>query len=260
MTDKPVLLVLASAHLANPGRDYVNLEVDDVLAPKRQKEIAQLVRRLARFQPTKIAVEVSPEEESSLNADYTAYAQGQFELRRGEHHQIGFRLARPLGHAKVYAVDSEDSPSEVDADFESFAGKHGQRHLIEEPLRAIRERCAARAKILAEGSLTDLYRSMNRPDELLTLHRVYFSLARIGAGPRYPGANWVQQWYGRNLRIWVNLARITEPNDRILLIIGAGHAWLLRQFAHESGLYEVVDPLVYLQPRLPPSGGGGSTG
>jgi hypothetical protein len=113
---------------------------------------------------------------------------------------------------------------------------------------------------LVAGSLSDLYIAMNRSEALLDDHRVYFTLARIGAGPRYPGANWVQQWYGRNLRIWVNVTRISEPNDRVLLIIGAGHAWLLRQFAGESGLYEVVDPLVYLQPRLPPPRSGGSGG
>ncbi len=41
------LLVVASGHFANPGRDNVNIKVDDVLAPRRQAEIAELVKRLA---------------------------------------------------------------------------------------------------------------------------------------------------------------------------------------------------------------------
>ncbi|MCI2425577.1 DUF5694 domain-containing protein [Candidatus Acetothermia bacterium] len=247
--DKPVLLVLGSPHLDNPGRDYINLEVDDVLQPRRQQEIEEIVRRLRLFQPTKIAVEVPLEKESNLNADYTRYVQGQFELPSDEVYQVGFRLARSLGHAKVYAVDSfDDPPSGLDTDFESFAGEHSQRHFIEQALCACRTSCAEEARILANGSLSDLYIAMNRPEVLRDDHRVYFSLARIGDGPRYPGANWVQQWYGRNLRIWVNLTRISQPNDRVLSIIGAGHAWLLRQFASESGLYELDDPLVYLQP------------
>jgi len=246
---KTALMVLGSAHLANPGRDYVNLQVDDVLQPKRQREIAELVSRLAWFRPTKIAVEVPAEKDSSLNEDYTRYVQGQLQLSRDEVHQIGFRLARTLGHAKVYAVDSfADAPSEVDADFESFAVEHGQRYL-EEAMQTAQEGDATEERILAEGALVDLYVAKNRPDELLVQHRVYFTLAQIGAGPRYPGANWVEQWYGRNLRIWVNLTRISEPNDRVLLIIGAGHAWLLRQFASESGLYDLEDPVPYLVSR-----------
>src|SRR5688572_1476825 len=51
------VLVLGVFHMANPGRDIVNAQVDDVLAPKRQAEIAELITVLKRFRPTKIAVE-----------------------------------------------------------------------------------------------------------------------------------------------------------------------------------------------------------
>ncbi|MEW6736827.1 MAG: DUF5694 domain-containing protein, partial [Acidobacteriota bacterium] len=74
--------------------------------------------------------------------------------------------------------------------------------------------------------------------------------ARIGLGDQYPGANWVQYWYGRNLKIFVNLMRITEsPDDRILVIIGAGHLKLLKQFAEESGSFVLENPLKYLSPQ-----------
>jgi len=49
------VLVLGVYHMANPGRDIFNMKADDVLAPKRQAEIAQLVEVLRRFLPTKVA-------------------------------------------------------------------------------------------------------------------------------------------------------------------------------------------------------------
>ena len=51
------VLVLGVYHMNNPGRDVFNTEADDVLAPKRQAEIAQVIVALERFRPTKIAVE-----------------------------------------------------------------------------------------------------------------------------------------------------------------------------------------------------------
>src|SRR2546426_12057529 len=51
------VLVLGVYHMANPGQDVYNMEADDVLSPKRQKEIAELARVLEKFQPTKVAVE-----------------------------------------------------------------------------------------------------------------------------------------------------------------------------------------------------------
>ena len=53
------VLVLGTYHMANPGRDIVNMQVDDVLAPKRQAEIAEVMAVLQKFRPTKIAVEGS---------------------------------------------------------------------------------------------------------------------------------------------------------------------------------------------------------
>ena len=57
--------MLGVYHMANPGRDIHNMRADDVLAPKRQAEIGQLVEVLKRFRPTKIAVERNVGDERS---------------------------------------------------------------------------------------------------------------------------------------------------------------------------------------------------
>ncbi|MGB4774115.1 MAG: hypothetical protein WBP45_02995 [Daejeonella sp.] len=55
---KAKLMILASYHMANPGADLMNMKADDVLAPNRQKELEELAKMIAKFKPTKIAVEV----------------------------------------------------------------------------------------------------------------------------------------------------------------------------------------------------------
>lgn len=40
---KPTVMILGTYHMANPGADAVNFEADEVLAPKRQRELQQLV-------------------------------------------------------------------------------------------------------------------------------------------------------------------------------------------------------------------------
>src|SRR5580698_10721136 len=54
---RPEILVLGTYHMANPGRDVYNMQADDVLSPKRQQEIAELLEVLKKFRPTKIAIE-----------------------------------------------------------------------------------------------------------------------------------------------------------------------------------------------------------
>src|SRR3712207_2428933 len=46
------ILILGTYHMNNPGQDTYNTQADDVLAPKRQKEITELIEKLARFKPT----------------------------------------------------------------------------------------------------------------------------------------------------------------------------------------------------------------
>lgn len=74
-------------------------------------------------------------------------------------------------------------------------------------------------------------------------------MSQIGTGNQYPGANWVgNYWYPRNLKVFVNLTRITESaDDRILLVIGAGHTFLVQQFLEDSGDYIIESSLKYLK-------------
>ncbi len=54
---KPVVMILGSYHMGNPGLDLNNIKADDVLAEKRQKEIAEFIALIKKFKPTKIAIE-----------------------------------------------------------------------------------------------------------------------------------------------------------------------------------------------------------
>jgi hypothetical protein len=100
------VLVLGTYHMPNPGRDLHNMQADNVLSPKRQQEIAQLIEVLKKFQPTKIAIEA---EFGSQHVDheYSDYLAGKYTLSPNEIDQIGYRLAKELGHRAVYAVDAD---------------------------------------------------------------------------------------------------------------------------------------------------------
>jgi len=249
MAKKPTLMILGTHHMANPGRDAINFRSDDVLSPKRQCEVEQLVKQLEVFRPTKVAVEIEPEKDAILEERYHNYLNGNYQLGRNEVDQIGFRLARIMGHYKVYPVDwSKPYPVDFSTiDFESFAKANSQEALLKDAYEKSQRLMASGEKIQRNGILIDLYRFGNHPKNLREGHQIYFTFAQIGKNDQYPGADWVQYWYGRNLKIFVNLIRITESDDdRILLIIGAGHVWVLQQFVKDSDYYMLKSPLEYL--------------
>src|SRR5258708_22476766 len=90
---RPVLLVVGSAHFANPGRDQANIQVEDITTPSRQREIEAVVEQLATFHPTHVAVEWPPAQQAVLDQRYRRYRSGKYVLSRRGRREIRFRLA-----------------------------------------------------------------------------------------------------------------------------------------------------------------------
>ena len=261
MTKKPTIMILGSGHLANWGADRINFKMDDVLAPKRQAELQELAEQLAEFKPTKIAVEVDERWDAEVQEEYNGYLNGNFQLERKEIHQIGFRLAKQMGHPKVYCVDYfRDDPivrEDLDhhlIDWGTFAEANNQKHLLSDNEKIegkIVKDEEGRTWIVPEKyePLIDMYIRINQDEKIRKNIRDYLRIARIGLQDQYPGANWVaHSWYPRNLKTFVNLTRITESEDeRILLIIGAGHLGFLKQIVEDSEFYHLESPLQYLK-------------
>ncbi len=262
---KPTIMILGSGHLANPGKDTFNVRMDDVLAPKRQAEIKQLVSQLKTFRPTKIGIQADERHDSEVNANYQNYLEDTYQLTRWEHDQIGFRLAKQMRHQKVYCVDfcpeyDPFFPEDLDPnliDIDKFAMENNQEHLLPKmedfaiPEGKTYEEEDGRVWIEPKKyeSIIDMYIRNNQPEVRRADHRAYLRMSQVGLGNQYPGANWVgNHWYPRNLKVFVNLTRITESSeDRILVIIGAGLVFLLQQFLEDSGDYIIESPLKYIK-------------
>ncbi|MCH9651528.1 MAG: hypothetical protein K0U98_25095 [Deltaproteobacteria bacterium] len=253
------VMVLGSYHMDNPGRDVHNLEADDVLTPKRQNELEELVTRLARFQPTKIAVEVpfsssgddgaKDRKHSGFLDRYQDYLQGEMEPNRNEVVQVGFRLAKKLGHPRLYGIDAP-GPFPYGA-LSAWAQEHGQRQRLDDSRKVAEAFLKEMGDLLKENSIRECFSVFNTPEFALRTHQSYIEyFAPIGEGEEYPGADLVEGWYGRNLRIFVNLGRIAEPGDRILVLYGAGHSYYLRQLTLEAPGFELVEPVPYLESAI----------
>ncbi len=74
----------------------------------------------------------------------------------------------------------------------------------------------------------------------------YVWLTKVGRGRGYVGAEVLPAWRDRNVRIFANLARVVEDEDRIFVIHGAGHAAILRSLVQAAPAFSLVDPLEYL--------------
>ena len=229
------VLVLGVYHMANPGHDIFNTKADDVLAPKRQQEIAQLAEVLKKFAPTKIAIEADVWSQR-VPKEYGDYLAGKYTLSRNEIDQIGYRLARELGHKAVYPVD-------VDGEFPfqrvvNYAKASGKSKELEAMMNEVGTGVKAENDYLASHSVLETLLYMNADSRVTDGVGFYFREAHFGEPGDWAGADLVADWYRRNIRIYSNVVRLIDsPNERVLVIFGAGHlGWLRQQFANDPSV------------------------
>jgi len=245
-------MILGTYHMANPGADAANIEADDVMSEKRQAELHDLAKQLTFFNPTKIAIE-SPFGDTTRLFMYRAIKQGMSldSLGPNETYQIGFRLADMMKHETVYPIDHRMNvnPPSIGALFTEYPDR---LEYFENRISAVQDSLNYWTEnVLLKGTIAHFLSSMNS-DRLIELnHSLYLEFVKeLWGGDYVSGAEMLSLWYERNLRIFQNLIRITDfdnEEERILIVMGQGHAKLLRDFVQDAEYYEFVDVTDYIK-------------
>ncbi|MGO4549620.1 DUF5694 domain-containing protein [Lysobacter sp. 2RAF19] len=235
------VMIVGTFHLDNPGKDIFNVQVDDVLAKKRQAEIADVAKSLARFAPTQVMVEWPA---ATTNEQYASYRAGKLAPSRNEVVQLGFRLAalRDLEH--VQGIDAQgEFPFDA---VKEYASSHGMAPRLEAALADAGKEVQVLSQRVAGGSIGSVLRYMNQPARAFKNHGFYMDLLRYGDGDTQPGARLVGAWYARNLAICARLLQSVPAGGRAVVFFGEGHAYLLRQCVIDAPGVELVEANDYL--------------
>ncbi|WP_062534742.1 DUF5694 domain-containing protein [Mizugakiibacter sediminis] len=235
------VMIVGTYHMANPGRDIHNAHADDVLAPRRQRELADVAAHLARFEPTRVAVEWPADLAATR---YAAYLGGTLGESRNEVVQLGFRLAKLAGLREVDGLDVEgDFPY---AAVETYAKAHGQQAILADANAQVEAFVRAMQAKIDADTVADVLRFLNDPARIARDNAFYRQMLRIGAGAQQPGVDLLTDWYKRNFAICANLVQRARAGDRVVVFYGAGHAFLLRQCVQEMPGYRLVEANGYL--------------
>lgn len=268
-------MLLGVYHFNNPGLDELNTEVDDYFTDKRQREILDVVNRLAKFKPTKVLVEAFPRHQNTLDERYQAFVKGELDLKdlkngRSETYQLGFQIAKACGLSGVQCVDapgawlgqSVNQTAEKQMPLFYASEREKLTQIVEE------ENKRMIANTVGENLI-----EMNTQASIMRNHAYYNQLSAlvvdptkpakihfdekevdglqymmIGVGQHNIGAELVGKWYTRNIKIFSNILRSIEKEDeRILVIFGQGHIRPIQHFCEDHPILNLVAPNKYLR-------------
>lgn len=241
----PKVFLLGTFHFEYPNLDASKVDKSkqiDILSPQKQKELQKLIDYISLFKPNKICIEAS--EKWGAVAKYKLYKTGKKGLGKDEIQQIAFRLMDRFKLDTLYSVDA----STIAEDLAETKDSSVIKPYIDEIFKDYTFRVNTNYQKWFEYEtdqntrmeLFDYFRYYNSQKRFLRDYG-YYLLGDFKNG-KYNGADALATyWYDRNLRIFRNIQRITtSPNDRILVLFGAGHISILDQLLKCTPEYNYI--------------------
>ncbi len=244
------VMILGTYHFGNPGLDLHNMKVDSVLTPAKQAELADVATRLAKFNPTKIAIEALSDRADFGTKKFADFKPEELATIPDERVQIAYRLAHQLEQKIVYGIDEQSATidyfpfNKVDA----YAKTHGQAAALAQMQDSVDQIMKQMEADQKTKPIRLMLADQNEPAHILADHqKFYYGLLVFGDHKEQPGAELNAGWYQRNAKIFAKLTQIARPGDRVLVAFGAGHAFWLRHFVQNTPGFELVEPNLYLR-------------
>lgn len=243
--ERAKVLVVGTFHFDYPGLDEHKTDESDqidVLKEPKSTELSELVEYIKKFNPNKIAIEATPRWNAMKK--FNAYKKGAYQDERDERYQIGMKLAEQLQLDTIYSVDqtaiSNDLYKKDSLLTKSLFGNIDWE--IEDPYwdRA-KEWLAYDDQLTKELPMLEYFKYMNSREVQNANFGLYLTGSVATGGNQ--GADYLSMWwYNRNMRIFTSLINITKSKeDRILVLIGNGHAAILRQLFEASPQYDYIE-------------------
>lgn len=240
-TKKKQILLIGTFHYANPGLDVAQLNNFNIMSEKSQKELEIMSEKIKKFGPDKIFVEWEFKKQAELDQFYNKNTDSLFKNNKSEITQLALRTAKKLNHKKLYGMNLY-TRFPYDSLMMSME-KANQKDLIAKN-KAITENFEKQHnEKIRKSSLQEMmlyYNTKQAENENL---QWYLEVAnRAGNPDDFTGASLVSNWYKRNLYMYSIIQKLTESTDnKIMILVGAGHAALIREYITHDPTFELVE-------------------
>lgn len=249
---KSKLMILGTFHYRDGGQDGYKPKFSvNIKSEKRQAEVKELLELLAKFKPTKIAIENMQQYQGFHDSLYSEFQAGRYLPGENEIYQLCYQLANKMGHKKVFTVDAPGRSYENLLNKDSFAIKYQQEAYFDKIYGQLYNNLYKyEDSLMTLMPLRNYYLFENDPRRINNSHGHYIiGSYKLAANGFYPGADAATTWVNRNMRIFANLMQLAASSneERIFLVIGSGHLPILRFLAMSSPEIEFVDVRDYLK-------------
>ncbi|MHC0445778.1 DUF5694 domain-containing protein [Flavobacterium sp. 3-218] len=241
-TKKKQILLIGTFHFANPGFDIAKINTFNVMSEKSQKELENITNKIKNFSPDKIFVEWGYDKQDKLDKLYSSNTDSLLRVKADERVQLALRTAKKMGHKKLFAIDYNKTRFPYDSLTKGMK-EANQLDLLKENEEQMAAFEKNQNQKISKYTLTELLIDFNTKAFTNSDNQWYLGTAnRGGKTDNFVGAFLVSEWYKRNLYMYSLVQKLTESeDDKIMVLLGASHAAMFREFIKYDPTFELVE-------------------
>ena len=210
--------------------------------------VQSVASKLAAFKPTVVIVEIEPQYNHQLQAEYASYKKNpdKFIKNPSEVELLAFELGRLSGTTRIYGIDhqmgynyliAKEIENEIDSSFVPSFYTDPESYYPKADVNEDSLNLMDKLKLTNDNEYLNFLMTMNA--DIMT---------HVGTDGNFEGADEAAKYYQRNLRMYSNLNRIKlNKEDRVFILLGASHTAFFRDFINRSPKYEMVNVFDYLK-------------
>ncbi|KLT70098.1 DUF5694 domain-containing protein [Flavobacterium sp. ABG] len=239
---KKQILLIGTFHFENPGLDVAKIKTFDVMSEKSQKELENITNKIKEFGPDKIFVEWGYQKQDKLDKFYALNTDSLLHKKADERVQLALRAAKKLGHKKLFAIDYNQTRFPYDSLTKGMK-EANQLDLLKSNDEDMKLFEQSQNEKMKKYNLTELLIDYNSNQSNKENVEWYLGTAnRAGKNDNFVGAFLVSEWYKRNLYMYSLIQKLTESkDDKIMVLLGAGHTAMIREFIKYDPNFEIVE-------------------
>ncbi|WP_405396204.1 DUF5694 domain-containing protein [Maribacter sp. Asnod2-G09] len=248
ISKKTEVLLVGTFHFSNFDQshniDIIQTNEVDVLTEKNQKELELICNKIAKFNPSKIFVEYPFSRQSELDSIYENFVPEKFELKeRDEGEQLSFRVAKLLGHKRIFACDYRGSSFPYNTMIQSMKTSNQNELIASDQLIDEQWENNYNDIVNKNQSLLDVLYFLNNEKERKIDRAWFLNFAnKAGTANDTIGTFLASEWSRRNLHMYSKIQKqVTEKDDKIMILLGSSHIAILKDFINYNPNWATVE-------------------
>lgn len=189
---------------------------------------------LIKFQPTRICIEQEEKIQDVINDSFNRYNPVVF--YKNEAYDLGFYTAKQLNLKSVIAIDWMEQGYGVNGMSGVYEWAQNNDVSFIELIEEIQSHHDKLSK------LNDSYKitlELNKPESYKMDEVLYGQMMLLGDDWNI-SIPWLTWWYKRNMIMVNNITQNLNNNDQVIVIVGSGHVYILKQFLEASNKFNVM--------------------